>query len=279
MKLQLQPTGAVGAHVDGVDLRQPLAPEVRARLLEALGTYGVLFFSNMPLSPEQQLALADDLGTVNVNRFFRPVDGHPRLAQVFKDVDDALNIGGGWHTDHSYDQAPAMGSILHALETPDRGGDTLFASMYLAFDALSEGLQKTLIGLRAVHSSRHVFGGQSDHAREVGNRFGNAEAATQDSVHPVVIAHPLSGRPALYVNPGFTLRFEGWTDEESRPLLDYLYAHASKPEYTYRHRWTPGTTAFWDNRCTWHYALNDYPGQRRLMHRATLDGVELRAHV
>jgi taurine dioxygenase len=129
-----------------------------------------------------------------------------------------------------------------------------------------------LAGLRAVHSSRHVFGVVRE---DMKGRFRNPEAAVQDAVHPVVITHPDSGRNALYVNPGFTLRFDGWTDEESKPLLAFLYRHAAKPEFTCRFAWRNGSVAFWDNRSTWHYAVNDYQGERRLMHRITIEGCEL----
>ena len=136
-----------------------------------------------------------------------------------------------------------------------------------------------LSGLRAVHSSRHVFGAEAaaGNAEIRAEHYGNPDLATQDSVHPVVIRHPIGGQPSLYVNPGFTLRFDGWTDAESKPLLDYLYAHVTKPEHTCRFRWKPGSVAFWDNRATWHYALNDYHGHRRLMHRITLEGETLDA--
>ena len=136
-------------------------------------------------------------------------------------------------------------------------------------------MKATLHTLRAVHSSRHVFGAKADRPAELKDRLGNVEAATQDAVHPVVITHPISGRSALYVNPGFTLHFEGWTAEESQSLLGYLYRHAVKPEFTCRFRWQEGSMAFWDNRATQHFALNDYHGQRRLMHRITLEGVSL----
>ena len=126
-----------------------------------------------------------------------------------------------------------------------------------------------------MHSSRHTFGEAAPVPEDLRGRFGNAEKAMQDAVHPVVVKHPLSGKPALYVNPGFTLHFEGWTAQESAPLLQFLYQHAAKPEFTYRYRWQPNSMAFWDNRATWHYALNDYPGQHRLLHRITLEGVPL----
>jgi taurine dioxygenase len=130
--------------------------------------------------------------------------------------------------------------------------------------------------LRACHSSRHVFGaGAMARRGDLNGRIGNPELATQDAVHPVVIRHPETGRKALYVNPGFTLRFEGWTDDESRPLLDYLYRHAVTPEFTCRFRWREGSLALWDNRSTWHFALNDYQGERRLLHRITIQGTPL----
>ena len=268
---------SLGAEVAGLDLGSPLTEPDMAALKAAFAEHGVLFFRDQVLSPEQQIAFAESWGNVVINRFFTPVEGHPQVAEVRKEPDQTNNVGGGWHTDHSYDEEPALGSILYARELPENGGDTLFAGMSAAYDALSPGLQETLRGLRALHSSRHVFGPGAGQPDDMTSRYGNAELATQDSVHPVVITHPLSGRKSLYVNPGFTLRFDGWTHEESAPLLDYLYDHASQPEFVCRFQWKPGSLAFWDNRATWHYALNDYPGQRRLMHRITLDGEALSA--
>jgi taurine dioxygenase len=267
---------ALGAEVSGVDLSRPLPDPAVDVIRAALAEHGVVFFRDQPLTPEQHVAFAERFGQVNVNRFFRQVDGHPKIAEVRKEAGQRKNIGGDWHTDHSYDQVPALGSVLLAREVPAEGGDTVFASMYAAYDALSDGLKETLGRLRAVHSSRHVFGvgGRSDTA-EFATRLGNREQAVQDAIHPVVIRHPESGRPALYVNPGFTIRFEGWTEEESRPLLEHLYRHAVRPEFLHRFTWRPGSIAFWDNRSTWHYAVNDYQGERRLMHRITLEGVPL----
>ena len=159
---------------------------------------------------------------------------------MLKEPRHEQNVGGGWHTDHSYDEAPALGSMLFALEVPSAGGDTLFASMYKAYEALSPGLRRTLAGLSAVHSSRHVFGKSAAYAKHDDDRYHNAEKATQDAAHPVVIRHPRTGRPALYVNPGFTLRIAGWTDDESRPLLEYLYGVATREDHTCRFRWEVG---------------------------------------
>lgn len=275
-RFEIRPSSpTVGAEILGVDLAQPLSAEETGDLRAALNEYGVIFFRDQELSPEQHIAFAERFAPINVNRFFRSVPDYPQIAEVRKEPAQTANIGGGWHTDHSYDQVPALGSILLAREVPEYGGDTMFASMHHAYEALSDGLKRTLEGLRAVHSSRHVFGAAARYAKDTAGRIGNAELATQDAVHPVVIRHPETGRKTLYVNAAFTLRFEGWTDKESKPLLDYLYAHAAQPQFHTRFQWRKGSIAFWDNRATWHFAINDYHGERRLMHRITLDGVPL----
>jgi taurine dioxygenase len=273
-QILVQPASpAVGAEIGGVDLGQPLSADTVDEIRHALFEFGVVFFRDQTLTPEQHVGFARRFGDININRFFKPVDGYPMIAEVRKEPDQQQNIGGNWHTDHSYDLVPALGSLLYAREVPETGGDTLFASMYAAYAALSDGLKGTLEGLQALHSSRHVFGVATYGERgDLKGRVANPEAATQDAVHPVVVRHPGSGRKALYVNPAFTVRFVGWTDEESRPLLQYLYQHAARPEFTCRFQWRPGSMAFWDNRCTWHYALNDYHGHRRLMHRITIEG-------
>jgi len=275
--LDIRPlSSALGAEIHGVDLSRELSNSQFAAIRQTYHRYGVIFFRDQELTPEQHIAFARRWGDINVNRFFKPVDGHPMIAEVRKEPGQERNIGGTWHTDHSYDQVPAMGSILYAREVPEVGGDTLFASMYAAYDALSDGLKRTLEGLKAWHSSRHVFGGTTgDLESRKDGRIGNADKATQDALHPVVIIHPETGRKALYVNEDFTLRFDGWSVEDSRPLLDYLYAHGARPEFTCRFRWRPGSLAFWDNRATWHLALNDYHGHRRLMHHITVEGVPL----
>jgi taurine dioxygenase len=275
-RIEARPTsGAVGAEILGIDLSRGLDDSDIEELRAAFNEYGVIFFRNQTITPEQHIAFAERFGTININRFFKAAPGYPQIAEVRKEPNQKTNIGGGWHTDHSYDQVPALGSILLAREVPPRGGDTLFASMSHAYDALSDGLKRTLESLRAVHSSRHVFGAASQYVRESGDRLGNAADATQDATHPVVVNHPETGRKTLYVNPAFTLRFDGWTAEESKPMLDFLYAHASRPEFQTRFNWSEGSIAFWDNRATWHFAVNDYHGERRLMHRITLEGVPL----
>ncbi len=265
-------SGGVGAELLGIDLAQPLRQDVVADIRAALAEHGVIFFRDQTLTPEQHIEFAGKFGPININRFFRAVEGHPQIAEVRKEPEQKTNVGGGWHTDHSYDREPALGSVLYAREVPDHGGDTLFSSMSAAYDALSDGMKHTLSGMRAVHSSRHVFGvGKKDDDP----RYKNAEQATQDAIHPVIVRHPDSGKKVLYVNPGFTLHFEGWTADESKPLLEQLYRHAARPEFGCRFQWRQGSLAFWDNRATWHYAVNDYHGARRLMHRITIEGVGL----
>lgn len=273
---EVTPTsGALGAFVSGVDLSHPLDDGTASALRSALNEHGVLFFRDQKLTPEQHIAFAGNFGPIDVNRFFKAAPGYPQIAEVRKEPDQRNNIGGGWHTDHSYDVEPALGSVLLAREIPPRGGDTVFASMATAYDTLSDGLKRTLEALRAVHSSRHVFGAKAQQQRNMGDRLGNPELATQDAVHPVVIRHPGSGRKILFVNPGFTTHIEGWTESESKPFLEMLYAHARRPDFQYRFQWQEGSIAFWDNRSTWHYAVNDYHGERRLMHRITIAGCAL----
>ena len=277
-QMEIRPiSGALGAEIFGVDFAAGVDDETFGRIRGTFHEHGVIVIRDQDLTPEQHLAAARRFGNVNVNRFFTPVDGHPEVAEVRKEADQKRNIGNKWHTDHSYDDAPALGSMIYALEVPPAGGDTMFASMSLAYETLSDGMKDMLSKLEAVHSSRHVFGQGYKSNPDVADRFRNAEKAVQDAVHPVVIRHPDTGRKVLYVNPTFTVRFDGWTEEESKPLLDYLYAHAARPDFSCRVRWENGSLGLWDNRATWHLALNDYHGHRRLMHRVTIEGTTLSA--
>ena len=269
-------SGSVGAEIFGVDLNKEISKEQFLEIRRAFGEFGVIFFRDQYLTPDEEIEFAEKWGIININRFFTNVDGYPKIAMVLKEANQKQNIGGAWHTDHTYDTEPAMGSILFAHEVPKKGGDTMFASMYSAYENLSEGLKKTLDGMKARHSSRHVFGkARASRNDDTVGRIRNSETANQDALHPVIIKHPETGRKALYVNPTFTLGFDGWTDVESKPLLEYLYEHATKPEFTCRFKWEKGSIAFWDNRSTWHLAINDYHGERRLMHRITIEGRKL----
>lgn len=277
MSLSIVPAHGAGAYVTGVDLNNIDASDIQL-MKETLGQYGVMFFRNQDLSPESHIAFAEKFGAININRFFSPVPEYPQIAQVLKEADQSKNIGEKWHTDHSYDQIPALGSILVARELPKKGGDTLFISMFAAYDALSDEMKSKIDDLTAVHSSRHVFGKaayESAKSDELLGRLGNTDAATQDAVHPLVIKHPFSGKKALYVNPEFTVRINELPDGDGNALLESLYAHCQQEAFMHQFQWEDGTVVFWDNRATWHQALNDYQGERRYMHRITVEGVSL----
>ncbi len=281
-QLTIEPASEhVGAFVSGIDLARSAEPgglgdETVAAIRAAWAKYGVLFFRDQNISPEQHIAFAEHFAAIDINKFFASVDGYPGIAQVLKEPDQEHNIGGGWHTDHTYDPIPARGSILLARETPATGGDTHFLSVGAAYDALPDDLKKTVENLEAHHSSAHVFGAQSKHAEDIGDRFGNSEAVG-GATHPVVIQHPETGRKLLYVNAAFVTGIVGWSTEESDELLTRLYQHIVEGGFDYRYQWEVGSIAMWDNCSTWHSAYNDYPGQRRLMHRITIEGVALSA--
>ena len=265
---------AVGAEVTGVDLSQ-IGDDQFAEIRSAFHDHGALFFRDQDLSPEQHIEFAERWGDIDINRFFTPVEGYPQIAKVLKEADQQMNIGGGWHTDHSYDHVPAMGSVLYALEIPPAGGDTLFAGMQAAYAALDDEMKARLEGLNARHGNAHIFGKDSDYQKKFGGRFGNTESAIQEAIHPVVLAHPDTGVKGLYVNPGFTLAIEDMEPDESNALLAELYAHIMQPKFHFRYQWSKGALAMWDNRSTWHYALNDYQGHRRYLNRITVAGVPL----
>ncbi len=264
----------VGVEFENVDLNQ-LDDDGFAAMRQALADHGMVFVRDQQLTPEQHIAFARRWGTIDINNYFPANGGHPEIAEVRKAENQQTNIGGGWHTDHSYDQIPAMGSILLARETPPSGGDTLFASMSAAFESLSEGMKATLRTIRAVHSADHIYSKDGIYSKtdQAGDLKGHDQRT--HAVHPVVIRHPRTRREILYVNPAFTLRFDGWTREESMPLLSYLYQVGMREEFQCRVQWAPGSIAIWDNRSTWHHAMNDYHGHRRLMHRITIAGEPL----
>jgi taurine dioxygenase len=270
--MQMRPLSAhVGIEIDDLDITtadDASFDQVRRAVAES----GVVVLRNQTLSPEDHIALARRWGGIDVNNYFPANSAYPEIAEVRKAETQIVNIGGAWHTDHSYDQIPAMGSILVARELPPVGGDTLFASMGAAWESLSPGMRDTLRTMRAVHSADHIYGHGGAYAGtdQAGDLKGH-DLRTH-AVHPVVIRHPVTGRECLYVNAAFTLHFEGWTREESLPLLTYLYQVGQREEWQCRLVWAPGSVAIWDNRSTWHHAVNDYHGHRRVMHRITLTG-------
>ena len=263
--------GALGAEVLGVDLARDLRADTVAVIRKAWLDHCVVFFRDQSLTPEQFLALARAFGDPVEYPFVKGLEGFPHITPVIKLEHEKVNFGGLWHSDTAYLDKPPMGTMLIARETPARGGDTLFANMYLAYETLSAGLRRVLDGLMAINSSAKadVTKTREDRVRD------NAKAdAKQEYVseHPVVRTHPETGRKALYINGGHTVRFKDMTAEESAPLLSYLFQHATRPEFTCRFRWEVGSIALWDNRCTQHNPVNDYHGHRRVMHRITLAG-------
>ena len=264
-------SGALGAEVSGVDLAKHLDDDTVAMFRRAWLEHLVLLFRDQPLTPPQLLAFARRFGHTIEYPFVKGLDEYPDIIPVVKLEHEQINFGGVWHSDTAYLDVPPMASMLLAREVPPAGGDTLFASMYLAYETLSDGMKRLLAGLRAVNSSAKADASRTREDR-IAER-GRADArALYEAAHPVVRVHPETGRKALYVNVAHTIRFEGMTEEESAPLLGYLYRHQIRPEFTCRFRWRPGSLAFWDNRCAQHNAVNDYAGHRRVMHRITLAG-------
>ena len=267
--------GGLGAEISGVDLSKPPQAELIAEIRTAFLEYGVICIRDQDLSPADQLAFAREFGEIDTYPFLKPIEGHPGVIPIIKEPETKLNFGGGWHTDGSYMDLPPMATVLYAVEVPEHGGDTLYASATAAYDSLSPGMKELLEGMQAVFTAAAVHGDQGAYAlvrAGDGEKQADANQAEKRCLHPVVRTHPETGRKALYVGRFHVERIEGMTKAESDPLLSYLIDHTVSHRFTTRLRWTAGTLAMWDNRCVQHYALNDYPGQRREMRRITLKG-------
>ena len=269
-RIEVRPlAGALGAEILGVNIARPLAGEVIAEMRQALLDHLVIFLRNQRLTPPEQLAFAQRFGEPMQYPQLKGLADCPLITPVIKLEHERANFGGVWHSDTTYLERPPMASMLYALEIPPCGGDTLFANQYLAYDALSGRLQQALAGLVGVNTSTKA---EVSRTREDRLRDAGAELKALAAAHPVVRTHPETGRKALYVNVAHTTQFKDFTGEESAPLLEYLFRHQVRPEFTCRFRWEPGSLAFWDNRCTQHNPVNDYHGFRRVMHRVTLAG-------
>ena len=276
--ITVQPVaGSLGAEVSGIDLAGPLSNTAAAEIRRAFTENLVLFFRDQHLTPEQHLAFSGLFGRLCRMPYIKHMDEYPDIIAVLKEADERKisTFGNAWHSDFSFLEEPPLGSILYAREVPSHGGDTLFANMYEAYEALSEGMKRMLLGLKAMHSGKPYGQGglpkDLKTSRSIGIERNNPEA-DREVAHPVVRLHPESGRKALFVNAIYTTRFEDMSEAESRPLLDFLFEHVQRPEFACRFRWAEGSLAVWDNRCTLHYAVNDYDGSRRLMHRTTVAG-------
>jgi taurine dioxygenase len=271
-KIDVQPiAGSLGAEIAGVDLARALDDETLAEIRRAWLEHLVVFFRDQRLAPGELMAFARRLGRPVEYPFVKGLEGYPEVIEVKKLEHERTNFGGIWHSDTAYLAQPPMASMLLAREIPPYGGDTEFANQYAALEALSPRLQQVLAGLRAVNSSA-----KADVTRTREDRIrtdGRSDAREHyEAEHPVVRTHPETGRKALFVNVAHTVRFAGMTEEESAPLLEFLFRHQVKAEFTCRFRWTVGALALWDNRCAQHNPVNDYHGFRRVMHRITLAG-------
>ncbi|MBM3524207.1 MAG: taurine dioxygenase [Alphaproteobacteria bacterium] len=273
--LAIVPWGATfGAEIDGIDVRA-MDDATASALGAAIDTHRVVVVRKQSLSPDAQKGFSARLGPLVTLPYVKPLDGYPEVIAVLKEADEVKvsTFGSWWHADFSYLEEPPTYSILHALELPPKGGDTLFADLCAAYDALSPGLKRMLEPLDVMHSgfvygTRAVADGERGRARGVQISRGHPEADVERA-HPLVRLHPPTGRKALFASPTYTTRFADMTVEESRPLLEFLYAHMARPEFTLRQRWRQGDLLIWDNRAVNHLAVNDYDGYRRLLHRTT----------
>ena len=263
--------GALGAEIHGVDLAASLEPAVVAAIRAAWLEHGVVFFRDQALDSKAFMRFAHAMGTPIEYPFVRGLPDYPQIIEVKKLEHERTNFGGMWHTDTSYLECPPSATMLLARELPPFGGDTEFASGIAAYEALSEALKAMLVQLRAINSSAKADVSKSREDRVATDGRQDARSS-YEAEHPVVRTHPETGRKALYVNGGHTVRFAGWTEEESAPLLTFLFRHQQRAEFTCRFAWRPGSLALWDNRCVLHNPVNDYHGFRRVMHRITLAG-------
>lgn len=274
--LSVEPVaGALGATVTGIDLACVTDPDQLADLRRALADHLVVFLPGQELGLDDLERVTDLLGGRDVTPFVDPLEDRPYVIRVIKEPTDALNFANAWHSDLSYLPVPPAYTLLHAWQVPDHGGDTVWSNQYLAYETLSGGLRATLDRLNAVHSAGLAYGtgGLLDQVKELTSMaIAPSAEAYAEQVHPVVAVHPVTGRRALYVNPVYTTRFDGWTKDESQPLLAHLYRHSINENFTCRLRWSIHTLAIWDNRCTVHNALNDYSGVRREMYRTSVKG-------
>ena len=271
--------GALGAEIRGVDLAEPLDEETHDEIHRAFLEHQVIYFRDQDLTPEQYIAFARTWGDIHLHPFNKPLDGYPEIIEMTKRENDTFAHGARWHSDQMYTVKPAMATMLYSCEIPPVGGDTMFSNLYLGYETLSDGMKAMLSGLKGVNngdSKKHGTGMTRAERAKAG--FGQIAQRDPSEIdvqtitnHPIVRTHPETGRKALYLG-SHTERFEGLTDAESEPLLDYLKEHTHRPEFTCRMRWGLGTLVFWDNRCCQHRAINDYDGYRRRVRKITICG-------
>lgn len=263
-------SGCIGAEIEDVDLAQ-LDDSTFEQIRQALLEYGVICFRDQKLTPDQQLAFAHRWGEIHLHPYLNGLPDRPEIIEIVKESGERNRFGDHWHTDQIFTPKPAMATMLYAKEVPPVGGDTMFASLCDAYDALSDGMKEMLAGLRTYNA----YDKQAPRSRQMSKKIPDVDKPSVPSVHPLIRVHPETGRAGLYINERPTLRhFDAMTEEESQPLIDFLIRHATRPEFTCRIRWEVGTLAVWDNRSLMHMAIDDYPDYRRVMHRVTIKGDE-----
>ncbi|MBT4045806.1 MAG: taurine dioxygenase [Rhodospirillaceae bacterium] len=273
--LDVEPlAGAMGAVIHGVDLSGELSNQAFDEIHQAFLDHKAIFFHDQNLDPHQQIAFGRRFGPMGAYPFMEGLPEAPETFEILKTEDDKQNFGGAWHSDMSFTTIPPLGTMLYSLEMPEAGGDTLFANTALAYDALSDGMKDMLDGLIGIYSAALKSSGGRAKRFEVNKSMNakNMDQVDMEAEHPIVRTHPETGKKALYLGKGHTVRFKDMTEAESRPLINFLSEHCVRPEFTCRFAWGVGSLALWDNRCTLHFAVDDYPGQRRRMRRLTIEG-------
>ena len=262
--------GHIGAEILGIDLSHDHCAEIYASILSSLHRYGVIFFRDQKLTTAEYVALAGHFGALEEHKTLPHEIGFPQASLLIKEEDHVTSIGDMWHTDHTYLGEPMFGTMLRAIEVPQFGGDTIFLNAAAAYEALPDAMKHMLKDLRALHSRTYLIKNPKYGAQFLKERPPASKELNAMAVHPVVRPHPVTGREVLFINPGYTVKFDGWSREQSAPLLKMLFEHCLQPEFQCRFRWQPGSIAFWDNGQTWHYAINDYHGKRRAMQRIVI---------
>ena len=255
-------TRVIGAEIGGVDLTRPLSNRQIDELHTAIAEHQVIFFRDQEIDHDAHKAFGRLFGDLAIHSGVPGIDGHPEIVAIHADADSEFIAGENWHSDLTMNAEPPMGSILHLHTLPETGGDTLFASMTAAYDALSDRMKTYLDGLTAIHDGDHVY-------RPL---FPDLDRRYPSSVHPVVRTHPVTGKKGIFVNPSYTTQIVGVSKDESDAILGYLYQHCANPNFHVRFRWRPHSIAFWDNRCTWHLAVWDYYPETRSGFRVTVAG-------
>jgi taurine dioxygenase len=265
--------GALGAEIFGVDITD-VDQETYVEIHQAFLNHSVIFFRDQDLTPETQMAFGRLFGPLNRHSYVKGMNDYPDVFRIVKEPTDVHHFGNAWHSDLAYEEKPALATILYGIDVPEVGGDTMFTSLYAAYDALSDGMKRMLADLRIVFTNANTYGKDATRFKAgVARDMTVAQAPEEKEVqHPIVRTHPETGRKALYLSTTHFSRIEGMSKAESQPLLDQLAKHAVRPDFTCRFKWRPGSIAMWDNRCTMHYAVNDFPEARRIMQRVTLQG-------